>query len=136
MKAIVKILLAIIVAVACGCISRVAADGVIWRNQAEKVTMDMPRSEVEKWLPPHPSSLHATSKSGGSQYVMYWVDENWHVAILYDYTGIPRDEKGMALSLVSPENKVKSKPVLSRKPMPVFEFKTMKTAEKSNQREE
>ena len=136
MKSTVRILLSLSWVFACGCVSRVAADGANWRNQAEKVTMDMPRSEVEKWLPPHPSSPHTTSKSGSSQYVMYWVDENWHVAILYDYTGIPRDEKGMALSLVSPENKVKSKPVLSRKPMPVFEFKTMKTAEKSNQREE
>lgn len=136
MKSIVGILLSLSWVFACGCVSRVPADGAKWRNQAEKVTMGMPRSVVETLLPPHPRSPRVTSATGGSQFAWYWVDENWYVSIEYDYTGIPRDEKGRALDPFCPENKVLSKPVLSRKPMSVFEFKNMKTAGKPAQRDE
>ena len=129
MKTTFTIMLALVCAVACGCISRSAADGAHWRDQVSKVTIGMPRSVVDALLPPHPKSPKTTIVSGGSQSEAYWVDDHWCISVAYDYTGVPRDEKGMALARTSPQNKLLTAPVLSQKKMPIVEVKEIKTIE-------
>jgi hypothetical protein len=73
---------------------------------------------VEKLLPPHPRSPRTLLGSGGSQGIQYWVDENWQVTCVYDYTGVPRDENGNSLERYSPANKLLTMPRLTRKSMP------------------
>lgn len=129
MKTAKAIALTLLCAAAFGCISRLAANGNEWPSQVAKVKIGMPRLEVERLLPPHPKSPRMTLVQGGSQSVTYWVDANWSVSIAFDYTGIPRDEKGKALDTYSPQNKVLTAPVLTRKKMPVVEVKSIETIE-------
>jgi hypothetical protein len=123
------IMLAILCGSVLGCTSPLIESGDHWRGQVAKVTIGMPRAEVEKILPPYPRSPVTTGGTGGSQSVAYWVGQDWCVSIAYDYTGVPRDDKGMALSRQSPENRVLTMPVLSRKTMPVVEVKSIMTIE-------
>jgi len=122
-------ILAILCTSVLGCSSLLVEGRDYWSGQVAKVRIGMPRAEVEKLLPPHPKSPVTAGGTGGSQSVAYWVDEDWCVSIAYDYTGVPRDDKGMALSLQSPQNRVLTAPVLSRKKMPVVEVKSIMTIE-------
>jgi hypothetical protein len=132
MKTTSLILVAVLCCTVVGCASRHVANPDRWRSQAAKVTIGMTRGEVEKLLPPHPKSPLTTGGTGGSQSVAYWVDEHWCVSIAYDYTGVPRDEKGMALDMASPQNKVLTKPILSQEAMPVVDVKSIETIEQSD----
>lgn len=122
-------LIALLCVIAFGCTSRVASNADLWRDRAAQVTVGMTRTEVETLLPLYPSSPITTVKSGGSQSTTYWVDENWNVSVAYDYTGIPRDAKGTALDITSPQNRVLMVPVLSQAKMPNVEVKTIETIE-------
>ena len=132
MKTTSLILAAALCSTVVGCAPRDVASPDNWRGQAAKVTIGMPRGEVEKLLPPHPKSPITTGGTGGSQSVTYWVDEHWCVSIAYDYTGVPRDEKGMAIDMNSPQNKVLAVAVLSQKEMPVVEVTSIEIIEQSD----
>ena len=129
MKTILATTLALLCAIASGCASRVTADGEHWRRQAARVTIGMPRAEVEELLPPHPMSPGSITGSGGSQSVTYWVDDNWCVTIAFDYTGVSRDENGKVVDTYSPQNRAQTAPVLSREKMPVYDWGSLGTAE-------
>jgi len=89
-----------------------------WQTRIEQIHVGMKRGDVERILPPCCWSPHHSIFSGGAQGVTYWVDPHWKVSILYDYTGIPRDSSGQALSHESAENKVLTVPTLLRQDMP------------------
>jgi hypothetical protein len=106
-----------------------------WQDRAAKVTAGMSRAEVEKLLPPHTYSPKTTLRSGSAQCNKYWLDEDWSVSILYDYTGIPRDADGNAMATRSPHNKILSIPVLSKEEMPTrikpIRIKTIQTSKQT-----
>ena len=89
-----------------------------WQSKINQVRVGMTRSEVERLLPQHPSSPLTRTVTGSTQGETYWVDPLWKVAVVYDYTGIPRDSSGKALSHESPGNKVLAIPTLTREDMP------------------
>lgn len=130
MKTTSLILAATLCSAVVGCASLHGANPDHWRSQVTKVTIGMSRGEVERLLPPHPKSLRTMSGTGGSQSVAYWLDEHWCVSIAYDYTGVPRDAKGVALDMTSPQNKVLTKPILTQKEMPVIDVKSLETLNK------
>ncbi len=108
-----------------GCDSRHGANPDPWRSRAAKVTLGMPRAEVEQLLPPHPKSPRIMSGTGGSQSVVYWLDEHWCVSLAYDYTRGPQEAKGTTLEMASPQNKVLTQPVLTQREMPVSNLKNL-----------
>ena len=89
-----------------------------WQQMADQVTVGMSRAEVEQLFPPQPMSSGLTIIQGGSQITTYWVDPFWKVSVSYDYTGVPRNNSGKALSHESPENKVLAIPIIIREDMP------------------
>lgn len=109
-----------------GCSSTTTSNqGAHWQHHANQVTVGMTRSQVEKLLPALPQSPHMTFKGGGSQGEVYWLDTNWLVRVTYDYTGIPRDSRGQAVSTKSPQNKLLAPPTLFQTAMPSVDVKTI-----------
>lgn len=125
MKTASRILAVTLCSVVVGCDSRHGANPDPWRSRAVKVTLGMPRAEVEQLLPPHPKSPRIMSGTGGSQSVVYWLDEHWCLSLAYDYTGGPRDAKGTTLDMASPQNKVLTQPVLTQREMPASNIKNL-----------
>ena len=131
-----KIALLFVTAILCvhvvGCKSSPVTQVYRWQSKATQVTVGMTRAEVEKFLPPHPQSPVTTTGTGGGQGVTYWVDANWCVSVAYDYTGVPRDEKGTALDTYSSENRVTRAPVLAQRQMPpAIEVTSIETIEQN-----
>jgi len=105
-----------------------------WHRKAKSISPGAKRSDVEALLPPSGASSCKTIQ-GGSRGLSYWVDPLWKVVVFYDYTGVPRDEEGRALSTDSPDNRLLAPIRLYREDMPepiqiqdVFE-KPIQTAE-------
>jgi hypothetical protein len=77
-----------------------------WRAKAAKVTVGMTRGQVEKILPmwSNPNSQmqrpEVAMVTGGGQECLYWVSENWRVAVNYDYTGGEYNTSNRVVSLV------------------------------------
>ena len=107
MKTTARILAATLCSLVVGCDSRHGADPDPWRSQVAKVTLGMPRGEVEKLLPAHPKSPLMMSGTGGSQSVTYWL------------------ATGTAPDMSSPQNKVLTKPVLTPREMPFMDVKSL-----------
>lgn len=126
------LVLAVLCMLVLGCNSTTTSNqGDHWQHQANQVTVGMTRSQVEKLLPPLPQSPHMTLEGGGSQGESYWLDTNWLVRVTFDYTGIPRDSRGKAVSTKSPQNKLLAPPTLFQKAMPSVYVKTIETIEPS-----
>ncbi|HLK57931.1 MAG TPA: hypothetical protein VKU00_15295 [Chthonomonadaceae bacterium] len=92
--------------------------GKQWGEKIAQVKPGMRRSEVEKLLPRSRSMVYETFIQGGSQVVAYWLDPHWKVRIAYDYTGIPRNAEGKALSYESADNRVLNTPTLIQEEAP------------------
>lgn len=125
MKTAARILAATLCSLVVGCDSRHVADPDPWRSQVAKVTLGMPRGEVEKLLPPHPKSPLMMSGTGGSQSVTYWLDEQWCVSLAYDHTRGPGEATRTTPDMSSPQNKVLTKPVLTPREMPFLDVKSL-----------
>jgi hypothetical protein len=89
------------------------------QQRINRVDLGMSRREVEILLPCHPLSPQVTIAQGGAQVTTFWLDRFWKVSHSYDYTGIPRDDEGKALSPVSSKNKLLAIPKLIRDDMPL-----------------
>ena len=89
-----------------------------WQQRIERVELGMSRREVELVLPCHSMSPQVTITQEGGQVTTYWLDRFWKVSISYNDTGVPRDDGGKALSLVSPINKLVVIPKLIRDDIP------------------
>ena len=98
---------------AVGCKSEQVDNSITWSSKVADISVGMKRSDVERILPSGCGGLMIGS--GGSQTEIYFVDETWQISVGYDYTGIPRDENGKALSSTSPDNRVLTAPVLSKR---------------------
>ena len=83
-----------------------------------RIQVGMRRQQVEQILPRDGTSGYAStaSISGGAQGVTYLVAAGYTVTVFYDYTGVPRDASGRALTTSSPDNRVLDKPKLRREP--------------------
>ena len=106
----------IAVVLAAGCAALRTQDR--WSAQVARVEIGMTRAEVTNLLPRHVQSPRTVIGTGSGQAESFWVDYKWKITIRYDYTGVPRDDEGMALSSESAENRVTSTPVLTREAMP------------------
>lgn len=127
MKTAARILAATLCSLVVGCDSRPGGNSDPLRSQVAKVTLGMPRGEVEKLLPAHPKSPLMMSGTGGSQSVTYWLDEDWCVSLAYDHTRAPGEAMGTTPDMSSPQNKVLTKPVLTPREMPFMDVKSLET---------
>ena len=99
--------------VGCTSTDRSVAD---WKSKVKQVRVGMSRAEVRRLLPRHPHSARTVIGTGAAQSETYRLDALWSVTVVYDYTGIPRDSSGKALSPShdSLKNKVLAIPTLTR----------------------
>lgn len=84
----------------------------MWTARVAQVHVGMRRAEVERILPPVVAGYRGTTITGGAQGVHYYVAPGYSITIFYDYTGVQRDSKGLALFYESPENRVVEAPKL------------------------
>jgi hypothetical protein len=107
------LLIVLLCTMSIGCKSKQVDSSMALRSKVAKISVGMKRSDVERILPSYSGGIGIGS--GGSQTEIYFVDETWQVSVGYDYTGVPRDENGKALSSMSPDNRVLTAPVLSKR---------------------
>jgi len=87
--------------------------GEVWKERAEQIEPGMKRAEVETLLPPAQGGPIKRSVQADSQILTYWLDNEWKVAIEYDFSGLPEDQDRRT-EFDSPENQVLTPPVLER----------------------
>jgi hypothetical protein len=99
-----------------------ADDGELrhWKKLAAQIRLGTNRAEVERILPVYHGAADSfslehlspfpvvTSISGSGQGVSYHLSEHVVAVFEYDYTGIPRDASGKAVSLSSLLNRLAS----------------------------
>ena len=112
-----------------GCQTQSEAQLKVWTERVNQITVGMRRAEVERILPPYvaPKSNPELARygywiegtiSGGAKGIQYYVSPGYKVTVFYDYTGIPRDATGRALSTDSPDSRVIQPVELSYQPIP------------------
>lgn len=105
-----------------------ADERVMWEARLKKVQVGMTRAEVEKLLPKYvappaptpesgllliPYSMSATTKTGGSQSIRYYVSPGWCVSVSYDYAGVTVENSKGGGGYERPENKVLAPVILN-----------------------
>lgn len=99
-------------------IAEAATEGQ-WAERVSRIQIGMRRQEVESILqvPQATSYQSSTTKTGSAQGVVYFVAPGYTVTVFYDYSGVPRDANGNALSTNSPDNRVIQRAELNHLPV-------------------
>jgi len=117
MKSIIKIATVIVIVILCavaiGYKHSPVRNADYWRSKVAQVALGMKRSDVERLLPSKIGGY--TIESGSCQSELYFLDNGWQISICYDHASVRRDEKGTALESSSPDNRVLTVPVLSKR---------------------
>jgi hypothetical protein len=92
----------------------------LWTTRVDLIHVGMRREEVERILTSPAAGyfagyVRATTITGSSQGIIYYVAPGLWVTVFYDYTGVPRDSTGRSLAHESPENRVIAPPKLEQR---------------------